>query len=135
MKTINTDNALFVDVDETLILWGPPEDPEDVELLIKDSYLTKHHFKAIPHNRNIELLKRNKAQGRTIIVWSAGGMKHARNIVKVLKLTKFVDVVMGKPIIYLDDLDMAEWNCSRIYLNKNLPKHNKHEVDKTDERS
>lgn len=131
MKLLNTDNALFVDCDETLILWGDAEHEHDEEVKIQDPYIESCIVKVVIHKRNIDLVKRNKGQGKTIIVWSAGGSKHAETVVKAVKLEKYVDYVMSKPNQYVDDLDMKDWHCSRIYLNKNLPKHTKDDGEDT----
>jgi hypothetical protein len=125
---LENDNNLFVDVDETLIFWKHINEKGfmyDETIEIKDPYMRPagHFIRAVPNQRNISLLKRNKAQGRFIIVWSAGGSKWAREVVKTLGLNNFVDIVMAKPTSYVDDKPMGDWGLTRIYLSKDFPDH------------
>lgn len=110
MIIIENDFGIFCDVDETLVHWGTNglTDEEELEVIyIEDVYL-KQMLPALPHKRNIDLLKRKKAQGRTVVVWSAGGTLHAKMVVEALKLQKYVDVVMCKPTHYIDDVDIQD---------------------------
>lgn len=135
MKVIKSDNLIYFDVDETLIFWkhlipaygegifADSDHPETIE--IPDPYMRKAGaiIKAVPHQRNIDLLKRNKGQGRTVVVWSAGGYAWAEAVVKTLRLEEYVDLIISKPITYVDDKPMEAWGLTRVYLSKNLPEH------------
>lgn len=125
MIILESDDLMFFDCDDTLVLWGPKEHPDDEEIVIKDVYNPGNPVTLVKHKRNIELLRRNKGQGRTIVVWSAGGVFHAQEIVRALGLTEHVDLVMGKPFQYVDDLDIGDWGCKRIYLSKRHKEHPK----------
>lgn len=118
MIVLKSDNLLFFDVDDSLVLWGKKEDPTDEEIQINDVYMPDTKITLIKHKRNIELLQRNKGQGRTIVVWSAGGVFHAEEVIKALGLEDYVDLIMAKPTQYVDDLDIADWGCKRVYLGK-----------------
>lgn len=132
MITIKSNNILWVDVDETLVFWGAPEHPTDEVIKVADPYLDGERISLVKHTRNIDLLKRNKAQGRYIVVWSAGGTLHAEAVVKALKLESYVDLVISKPFQYVDDIDMKDWGCKRVYLHKEFREHYKGEdIDET----
>ena len=119
---LNSDDNLFVDVDETLVLWNIKDYPNDTVVQVRDPYMDDAIIELVPHKRHIELLKRCKGQGRKIVVWSAGGYAWAQRVVEALGIAPYVHLIMAKPIAYMDDKDMTEWRCQRIYLSKNLPK-------------
>lgn len=123
MQILHSDNVLYVDVDETLILWGNKEHEEDREIIVDDPYLPGKKNTFVAHQRNIDLVIRNKNQGKHIIVWSAGGYRHAEEVVKALEMEQYVDLILSKPTSYVDDLSMSDWGCKRVYLGKQLPKH------------
>ena len=116
MKTVDTDNAMFFDVDDTLVMWE--ETPIFNEtVVITDPYNGELETLYL-NNCHIRLLKRSKHRGRTIVVWSHGGFKWAEAVVKALELEEYVDLVMTKMEDYVDDLDVDEWALKNIYLNK-----------------
>lgn len=100
MYVIKSDKTLFCDCDDTLVVWA------------KDG----HSFK--PHKAHIELLKRFFRRGQPVIVWSAGGYQWALEVVKMLKLQKYVTAVMAKPCWYVDDQSAVEFmpEHNRIYI-------------------
>lgn len=103
MLIFPTDNSIFFDVDDTLVLWSYPGDRHEDTLLI-DNYgcLTR----LLPHKAHISQLIKHKNAGHSIVVWSQGGVVWATNVVKALKLEEYVDVVMCKPFWYYDDIPM-----------------------------
>lgn len=118
VKTIENDLIVVCDVDDTLVIWnninwwspGPGlvefHDPLDSSRV----YLK-------PHTSHINLLKKYKAQGYTIIVWSAGGYRWAESVVNTLGLQDIVDKRMSKPLKYIDDLKGPEGILgSRVYI-------------------
>lgn len=132
MFILKSDDVMFYDCDDTLVLWGKKEHPEDEEITINDVYMENHIITLVKHQRNIDLLKRNKGQGRSIIVWSAGGVFHAEEIVRALGLWEYVDLIIAKPMQYVDDLDIKDWGCKRVYLSKLLKGHPKQkDIDET----
>lgn len=98
MQVINNDKVLFVDVDDTLVIW------EGVGYR--------------PHKRHIEYLYRFYERNQPIIVWSAGGYEWAARIVKELGIEDIVSLVMSKPAWYMDDKKVEEFmpEANRIYL-------------------
>ncbi len=90
------------DVDDTLIMWSIPQDYEGP--LVHTNY---QGFKdvGIPNLPAINHLKKMKARGYSVFVWSAGGSDWAEVAVKALKLDDWVDVVSSKIDFHLDDVD------------------------------
>lgn len=101
MNVITSDRCLFVDVDDTLIIW-------------EDLGFDKWH----PHQKHIDMIKRFHARGQPVIVWSAGGYEWALEAVRRLGLEEYVHTVMSKPAWYIDDLRSEEFlpEVNRIYL-------------------
>lgn len=122
MLYINTDFSTFFDVDETLVFWKTGVEEGDRQIQVVDPY-TGRYLDLVPHERHIDLLLRKKSQGHIIIVWSAGGSEWARTIVNALGLQDSVDLVMAKPVQYVDDLAMDQWGVSRCYLGKHVKDH------------
>jgi phosphoserine phosphatase len=108
--TLDSDNVVFYDVDETLVMWHKEKEIEIIDPYDKQTLFLK------PHKRHIKLLKDHKTRGRTIVVWSAGGYQWAQRVVETLGLTKYVDLVMTKPSCFIDDLPAQEVLVNRIYL-------------------
>ena len=91
------------DCDDTLVNWDISKYPhtEDELVQVPDD---QYHWKVLPHHKNIELLKRLKAQGYGIVVWSAAGNDWARTVIQMLGIEQFVDICMSKPELAVDDL-------------------------------
>lgn len=113
MKTIRSEKLVFVDIDDTLILWNSTG--KGVEVSFKDPY-SKDILTAYQHDNNIRLLKEKYKRGYTVIVWSQGGWPHAQAVIKALKLQKYVHLVMSKPSCYIDDKTVCDWFPSRVWL-------------------
>lgn len=120
---LSNDYSTFFDVDETLVFWGHPEHEDDETIEVQDPYYPSKTVKLVKHQRNIEFLIRKSGQGQDIIVWSAGGSAWAETIVKALGLEEYVTLVMSKPSMYVDDLDVSHWGMSRVYLSKHFKPH------------
>lgn len=108
MKTIRNENVVYCDVDETLIDWS--NNDKDIKV---NYYGQTVYVKAI--KENIRFLKSLKARGAFIIVHTGNGFQWAEEIVKKLKLTKYVDLTMTKPAKYIDDKDFDTF-AKRINL-------------------
>lgn len=98
MFVLKSDKTVFVDVDETLVMWEGT------------SYR--------PHLAHIELIKRFHARNQPVIIWSHGGYEWALRIVKELELEPYVSAVISKPAWWIDDLAASEvlLDSGRIYL-------------------
>jgi hypothetical protein len=120
MQVINKENAIFFDVDDTLVLWDAQyTEPDPTRLVeIVDPYDNKTVFLA-PHHPHIKLLKNHHTRGTYIVVWSQGGFAWAEAVVKALGLEDHVDLIMSKPRAYVDDLPADAWMKERIYISPN----------------
>ena len=88
------------DVDDTLLMWNVPEGYLGPTV---ETSLDGFTDIGIPNIPAIKHLKKMKARGFSIIVWSAGGSEWAEAAVKALKLERYVDVIMPKIDFHLDD--------------------------------
>lgn len=117
MQVVDNDHVVMFDVDDTLImwLWDQFERQQlDAEGALVDIKMHGHVTCVKPHKQHIELLKKYKAKGKFIIVWSASGYEWAHEVIKTLGLESHVDLVLTKPRKYIDDLDANEW-MRRVY--------------------
>lgn len=114
MKTVQNEQVMMVDVDDTLIVWGKIKKGQ------KAVHVTNPHDGAQntvrPHAGHIKILKDRKSRGAYIVVWSAGGYAWAEAVVKALGLTEYVDQIMTKPFMYMDDKTADEILGERCYL-------------------
>lgn len=95
------DGGVFAcDVDDTLIMWTIPQDYQGELVETNVAGITD---KGIPNMPAINHLKKMKARGYAVVVWSAGGSEWAESVVKALKLEEYVDLVMPKIDFHLDD--------------------------------
>ncbi len=98
MFVLKSDKTLFVDVDDTLVMWSAT------------GYT--------PHKKHIEYLKKFHMRGQKIVVWSAGGWEWAERVVRELGLENVVSAVMCKPAWFVDDMPATEFlpEANRRYL-------------------
>lgn len=115
MNTITNEQVIFVDVDDTLIVWGKVKKGQKTISIINPYSNNEENF-VRPHLGHIRVLKDRKARGAYIVVWSAGGHKWAEAVVKALGLTDHVNLIMSKPIMYIDDKKADEILGERLYL-------------------
>lgn len=88
-----TPKVIFVDVDDTLIR----------------SVGTKR----IPMPGVIAQVRRLKAEGAELYLWSSGGAEYARESAAELGLTDCFTAFLPKPYAYIDDQPFAEWRTLR----------------------
>ena len=106
MLYLDTDNVIYFDCDNTCIMHDYREE-DYKDTIVLDNWGTD--MRVFPNKFTIEALKNHHAKGHKVIVWSYGGSKWAREVVRGLGLEEFVDVVMCKPIhSYYDDLPARE---------------------------
>lgn len=104
-------NVVCFDVDETLILWSRPGEP-DVHMTCPYSGVIEsgHANKEI-----IERIKKHKELNHYVIVWSGGGGLWAASAVEALGIEEYVDKVMDKPLQYYDDLKAEDFMGTRSF--------------------
>lgn len=113
VKTISNERIIPVDVDDTLVMHD--FSAIDETILISDPY-SDGVIEVRPNRPMLRILQDEKARGAFIIVWSRGGFAWAKAVVEALELQNYVDLVMTKPIVYLDDKDIGEWLKDRVYI-------------------
>lgn len=114
MKILATEQLIFCDVDETLILWGKIK--KHHKAIAYTCPYTKAQLMVRVHEPNLAIVKERLARGATIIVWSASGWKKAAAITKALNLSHPKLIVTSKPVGYLDDKPCESWMGQQIYL-------------------
>lgn len=113
MNIIKGNFTIYFDVDETIAMWNTNSD----KAVPVDNYGMIEYVK--PHSKHIAKLKTFAADpDTTIVVWSQGGWEWAKNVVEAFGLTEYVDLVINKPEIFVDDLADAGFCTAdrRIYL-------------------
>lgn len=110
MKIIKNNKIVCFDVDNTLIT-----SPLDHKNGLKVRSPWKSYYYIAPIVQHVDLLKKCYEEGHTIIVWSVTGYEWVVNVCKALEITKYVTIMMGKPVSYVDDLDANVW-MKRVYL-------------------
>jgi phosphoserine phosphatase len=96
MQVIHASKIIFVDCDDTLVIWD------------RSSYT--------PHQEHIDAVKRFHARGHTVVVWSAGGSEWAERVVKELHLEPYITLVMSKPDWYIDDKSASEFMPENVRI-------------------
>jgi hydroxymethylpyrimidine pyrophosphatase-like HAD family hydrolase len=98
--------TVFIDVDDTLVMWNVSEGATDIVTI----FCRGMENKLQPNQYNIELLKKLACRGHAIVVWSGGGSDWAEAVVYALGLEAYVHVITGKPQYYIDDIaNPKEW--------------------------
>lgn len=103
MQVIKNDHIIGFDVDDTLVMWDLP-----------DTDLRVGGYPVKVHKEHVEAIKKAKARGHFVIVWSQGGQEWANEVVRTLQLQDYVDLVMCKPKWIFDDLPADAW-MKRFY--------------------
>lgn len=108
----NKEMPIVVDVDDTLLMWHDYDFNNCVEVT---DIAGEVHFRKV-HKKHVDLLKTHAERGYQVIVWSANGAWWAEECVRVLELEDYVDLILCKPVKYIDDLPCQEWMGSRVYI-------------------
>ncbi len=117
MKIIANESTVFIDVDDTLVMWGVGAKAFDLRPIVKiNSPYDGSTNVLYPNLGNIKILKDRKARGSFIVVWSAGGYAWAEAVIKALQLEQYVDLIMTKPHAYVDDKEAKDIMGERIYI-------------------
>lgn len=94
--------VVAVDIDGTLIDWFDP----NPNVTITCNGVTRHG-KIL--ERHVERVKQHVLWGDSVCVWTKSGMEFAEEVVKVLGLKDYVDLVMSKPFVIYDDKTPDKW--------------------------
>lgn len=122
MIVVPGDNTVWIDVDDTLVIWAPHNaelEKRGIEIVVPGGLILEegnrlvpgadYTVKILPHRFHVEQVKRHKLRGHTVIVWSAGGSAWAATAVKALGLEPYVDLVISKPAWIYDDKKPEEF--------------------------
>ena len=114
MYAFHNPKTLFVDVDETLIHYDI--DFENCQLgILKFSNDGGNHYLPVQEIKTAtSMVRKFKALGYEIYVWSQSGGDWAETVVKGLGLEDCVTACFTKPTWYLDDLVADKWMGPRI---------------------
>ena len=111
MIKIEDKNMAYFDVDDTLVKWECcVQEKVKYGIAIDGECL-------VPHRKHVEALKRHKARGHTIVVWSQGGSDWAELVIKTLHLEEYVDIIISKPHWFYDDHPSSQFlpESIRVY--------------------
>lgn len=114
MQVIDSERVVMVDTDDTVCLWDLSEYP-DKDRVILNCFGSKAEL--VPHEKNINTLRKFHKLGYTIIMWSATGAKWAACVAKAVGIEDIVTLVISKPRYYFDDIDCKEWMGPRLWRN------------------
>jgi predicted phosphatase len=125
MKIVTNERPIPVDVDETLVMHHDPHS-YDITVTIEDPLHPGEYITLGVNAPMVKILKDEKRRGAFITVWSRSGYAWALAVVTALNLEKYVDLVMTKPLVYMDDKDVSEWLKDRVYIGPKVTykKHN-----------
>lgn len=115
MKITESEQILYVDIDNTLVRDCKTEDGVNIRIDVLDPYSSNTLVKS-KMLKNIKIVRDRKARGAYIIAHSANGYKWVVEVIKALNLEHIVDEAKSKPVGFLDDLESAEWMGSRIWF-------------------
>lgn len=91
-----TPRVVFVDVDDTLI--------------------RTVGAKRIPMPATVAAVRRWKAEGAQLFLWSTGGADYCREVAEALGIADCFDAFLPKPTVYVDDQPVGEWRlCKHLY--------------------
>lgn len=114
MIHVFNERVIPCDIDDTLIHHSPVEGCRSVKFA--DPFDQNREITLWVNDPMVRIVTDEKARGAYIIVWSKGGNAWARAVIRALELTEYVDLIMTKPVTYLDDKDCNEWMKDRVYL-------------------
>lgn len=116
MTFFDNEMTIYFDVDDTLVSKDMDVfNSSNSTINIVDPYIKEMGAYYIS-NEHIDLLKKHKAKGYLVVVWSQGGSLWAKSVVEALGLTDYVDLVITKPVKYVDDLPAEAFLTGRIYM-------------------
>ena len=117
MKVFENEQVYFWDIDNTMISGrrrGSDHDFDEVK--IYNPYTCEMVY-TTPNFGHIDLMKEMKGRGRANVVWSAAGAQWAKAVIEALELQSYVDLIITKPLGYVDDQKASEFMSNHIYLN------------------
>ncbi len=104
MIVIPATKTIYVDIDNTLVIWEG------------------ENFYG--HPEHIESIKKFYKRGHTLVAWSAGGAGWADHAVQSLNLESYFTLAIGKPDWFIDDLPASKFmpEENRVFIEHKAPK-------------
>lgn len=115
MKTTESEQVIFCDVDDTLILYDLEKYKGLPIVSVVDPYCGTLR-QLIVHAPHVQLLKERADRGAHIKVMSAGGYMWAEAVVTALNLQDVVAECLSKPTAIIDDLPIETALGHTMYL-------------------
>lgn len=115
MQVLESEFVVFCDIDQTLVMHN------DQGLYSVANPYTQSMVNFDLNWPHIELLKQYKERGMAVALWSAAGYKWAQVIANFVNKQfpldpLHVDLILTKPIKFVDDLEAHEVLGQRVYL-------------------
>lgn len=83
---------------------------------IDDTLVRSYGKKRIPMPAVIAQIRRLKAEGVTLYLWSSGGAEYCRSTALELGIVECFVGFLPKPTTYVDDQPVHEWKlCKHLY--------------------
>ena len=121
MRVIKNERIIPTDIDETLIMHDITNASNDALIVeIIDPYAPNTRIQMRVNEPMVKILKDEKVRGSYIIAWSKAGYQWAEAVIRALGLESFVDLIMTKPIAYMDDTPVEHWLKDRIYIKSDV---------------
>lgn len=114
MVEIFSEQVLFVDIDETLVLRQKLK-KHYKSICITCPYTHKLEWFRV-HEPHLKIIRDRQARGATIVFWSAAGHRWAARVAKALKLDNASSLAISKPVGYVDDKKCTKFMGEHIYL-------------------
>jgi hypothetical protein len=108
------ERSLFVDCDDTLVFMEPLPGKKMGRKVWMDHF--GYHRGIYVHEAHVALIKEFATRDIGIFVWSHGGIRWAKAVVKALGLEKFVHVIPKATDWILDDKPPVEWLGKLLYI-------------------
>lgn len=108
----DNNNTLYVDCDDTMILWDRSKYPDLPTLSISTPAGTMH---VKLHQKNKNVIEKFAKMRYDIIFWSGSGGRHAYEVAKALSVNAYSNTFLSKPRYILDDQPPEQWHMERIW--------------------
>lgn len=83
---------------------------------IDDTLVRSYGQKRIPMPEVIAQIRRLKAEGVTLYLWSSGGSEYCKSTAQELGIVECFEGFLPKPTVYVDDQPVHEWKlCTHLY--------------------
>ncbi len=121
MQIIQSEAIRPFDVDGTLILTKTLQDPPGSRYVEVYDKVEDKRIVVRVHEPNVRLLLEELSRGSHVIVWSRSGYEWAKAVLDAMNIDHERLLVMSKPLVYFDDMEVTEWLKDRVFLSPDAP--------------